>query len=260
MEKALYRRLIKRFHPDVTTCPRRKRIFEELSKRINHAYEIGDYDQLLAIERAGENFLKPRKEKPAEREKCVSEENQEFLKSAGRRTPRQKASKPARPAFPFWRIREAVRTFIYYVVNPYGLAHAMNSWNENGRIRNLLGIVGGIAWFQVTVVLWHQLGTFSAWTQLHGVPHESLGGLGIVLAKGLLILAAIPIVIPLAILAFYTGIAFFLCALLCAFSMNILGLFYPYLEWLPLVIISGVFARVIWAALAEDLTQDFDPS
>jgi len=136
----------------------------------------------------------------------------------------------------------------------------MNSWNENGRFRNLLGIAGGIGWFQITVFLRHQLGAFSAWTQLHGVPHESLGGLGIVLAKGILILAAIPIVIPLAILILYAAIAFFLCSLLCAFGMKILGLFHPYLEWLPLVIFSGVFVRVIWAALAEDLTQDFEPS
>jgi len=97
MEKALYRKLIKKFHPDVTTCPRKKRIFEELSKRINHAYEAGDYDQLLAIDREGESFLKPRKEEPSKRERCVSEAGQEFLKTKKPRPPAQKASKQARP-------------------------------------------------------------------------------------------------------------------------------------------------------------------
>ncbi|CAN5830505.1 hypothetical protein BH09VER1_BH09VER1_47400 [soil metagenome] len=255
MEKALYRRLIKKFHPDVTTCPRKKRLFEELSKRINLAYEVRDYDQLLAIDRAGEDFLKPHRAKSADQEWCVSENSQELLKSKGRNRKRHAPSKPAQPTLPFWRIREAFRTFICYIVNPYGLAYAMNSWNENGRIRNFLGIVGSIGWFQVVLFLWHQLGVFSEWTQLHDFPHESLGGLGIVLAKGILILAAIRIALPLAVVALYMGTTLFLCSLCCAFTMKLLGAIHPYLAWLPPVVCLGTILPLFWEALNNDFSE-----
>lgn len=238
MEKALYRRLIKRFHPDTTTCPKKKIVYEELTKRINQACEIGNIAELMAIDSA------------------ATFENA----GASRRPSKTKASTP-HPTFhassrppkvaKFGVFARVVRAVILFFLNPYGIALAMETWSENGRCRNLLGLMGGTFWMMSATFAWKQIDVF---TQHYGISHESLAGLGILGLKAALILVCLPIIACLASFGIFTGAILGICGLLCAIMMKILGLFHPLLAWVPLVIYIVFAFRFLWHVLANSFS------
>lgn len=49
--KAIWKRLIAKFHPDLVQDPKEKKNRDAVMKQINRAYQEGDYDQLVKIEK-----------------------------------------------------------------------------------------------------------------------------------------------------------------------------------------------------------------
>lgn len=238
MEKALYRKLIKKFHPDTTTCPKKKIVYEELTKRINQAYESGNMTELMAIDGQG----------------AAAFENAEIT----RRSSKPQAT-PVPPSFhsqppkteKLRVLAKAAKAVILFFLNPYGIALAMNTWGENGRCRNLLSLIGGTFWMTGAIFAWKQIDIF---TRNYGIVHESLAGLGILGLKAILILASFPIIACLASFGIYTGAILGVCGLLCVIMMKILGLFHPFLVWVPLAIYLVFACRLLWHVLANNFS------
>ncbi len=57
--KPIYRRVLRKFHPDMTTDPMERAAFGDLTREIIAAYQDGDGDTLIEIERLGTAFRAP---------------------------------------------------------------------------------------------------------------------------------------------------------------------------------------------------------
>lgn len=242
IEKALYRKLIKRFHPDTTTCPKKKIVYEELTKKINHAFDSENYAELIAIDC----------QHTATFERDSTSPRPPTSKSSPPPPSSGSYSKPSK-VVTFGVLAEIARTFIHFFLNPYGIALALNTWEQNGRWRNLLSLVGGFLWMTLVDFTWKQIDIFA---QFHGISHESLSGLGIVSLKAILVLASLPTAFCLISFGFYIGVILGTCGVLCAIMMKVFGLFHPLLSWIPLIIYAVFAVRLIWHVLGNSFSLE----
>lgn len=236
-EKALYRRLIKQFHPDTTTCPKKKIVYEELTKRINHAFENGNIAELTALDGQG----------------AAAFENAKTIRRSSKGKASPSSHSPPQPpkAAKLGMLARAAREVVLFFLNPYGIVLAMDTWSKNGRCRNLLSLMGGTFWMAGAAFAWRQIDVFA---RLYGIAHESLAGLGILGLKAVLILASLPTIACLASFGLFTGAILGVCGLLCVIMMKVFGLFHPLLVWVPLAIYMVFAFRFLWHVLANDFS------
>lgn len=198
--KALYRKLLRKFHPDMTTDPERKIEYGELTKGIIDAYKNSDFDALKLIEIMGLAYHSPN-------------------------PPDTSADVDYSPPHSVWRrVRESVW---WALLNPYGLSGALREWNHNGRFYNSVALAGGVAWTWLVIEIWIGIGDLSRWLQQAGFSHEGPVGFALVVVRGVLILGAFRVVVPVAIVAFQCGLVMAVGVVACWVASVVLGAFTP---------------------------------
>ena len=230
--KPIYRRVLRRFHPDMTTDPLERVAFGDLTRDIIDAYKNGDEDTLREIEQLGTAFRKrqPEAEEPPDFDTPQASQPVASATSA-------KVKEWGCFLAPFW--------------FPYALAFAIRSWDQNRKPMNAACIAGAVPWTWLGLQLWGGIdGLASRLTEL-GYSHESLAGLMVVLLRGALLAALLPVVIPLGLVALRVGwligsvwVAHWVLA-------GVLGYFHPYLAWIATIGLGLGLAVALWRSLDE---------
>jgi len=248
MDKSLFLKLIKIWHPDTTTNRHTKRVYEAMSQAINRAYEDGDRATLEAIDIHGEDYLGQGREddvRPAGPEAGGGEG------FAG--CPGQMRAEAAQ-AWYAWTVeppRISYLPVILGALNPYLLPMSLSDLRTS-RIYNLYTIVSGAFWVWIWWLLWKQLGVLEAEAQAAGFPHEGGVGLLFVLARAAMILSVLPIAVPMAVLAFLCGCAIGAAFISCWIVGGILGIFHPWLVNVPYGIAALILPFLGWKMLGDD--------
>ena len=230
--KSVYRRVLRKFHPDMTRCPEEKIALGELTRLIIGAYERGDGEMLLEIAQLGLVYSRPI---PPSEPSPVEEPH------------RAPSCSPVdhRSAAKHW-----ARIFLPLCF-PYSLAFAVRSWNENGKVVNCFCLGSAMVWGWIALCLWDGVSGFAAWLTGLGYEHESFAGLAIVLIRGGLFAAMLPIMVPLGLVALRVGwllgagwVAHWVLA-------EVLGFFHPYLEWVATLGVGTAVAVAVWRSLDD---------
>ncbi len=207
-------------------------IFGDLTRNIIEAYERGDGDTLDEIEQLGVGFL-DRKPEPEPQPDFDGYE----------------ASRTVTSAF-----SEKLKRWVWFLAPfwfPYALAFAIRSWDQNRKTMNAACIAGAVPWTWLGLQLWGGIdGLASRLTEL-GYAHESPAGLIVVLLRGALLVAVLPIVVPLGLVALRAGwligsvwVAHWVLA-------GVLGYFHPYLAWIATLGLGLGLATALWRSLDE---------
>jgi len=241
MNKALFIKLIKTWHPDTTTSPKRKALCEEMSRHILRANEEGDAEALEEIERHGEGYLEILKQ----RERQAAQEQQEELQRQERYRQRWCYAYPVKPP------RRNPIVVLLEMINPYLVVRALKSWATNGRLYNAWALCSGVLWLWAWWLVWKEIGPLEAATQAAGYAREGGVGLAFVLARGVYILAALPIAFCVG--AVFLTIAFFagFCLIAAWFAGLILGAFHPWLVHVPYALAAVFVLMIFWELLAD---------
>jgi hypothetical protein len=131
------------------------------------------------------------------------------------------------------------------------LVFAIRSWNESCKTMNAACIAGAVPWTWLGLQLWGGIDGLAAWLNELGYAHESLAGLIVVLLRGPLFAAMLPIVVPLGLVALRVGwlvgsvwVAHWVLA-------GVLGFFHPYLAWIATLGLGLGLTIALWRSLDE---------
>ena len=254
MNNPLFTKLIKTWHPDLTTSVRRKIVYEQMTRHILCANEADDQETLEEIERLGEGYLEVAKERELEaEEERRSDVNFEEIR---RRFHEMQAAEsrgewanaipiiPPRPNFLLW---------LLWMINPYLLTFSVQDWRENGRLHNAWALCNAVGWLWSWLHIWNLIGSFEAASLAAGHAHDGAIGLIFVLLRGAFIVAALPVAFPVAVFA---GGAAIVIGVLCLASWvagAVLGFFHPWLAFVPYFVAGIVLVATGWSVLGEDL-------
>ncbi len=228
--KPIYRRVLRKFHPDMTTDPMERAAFGDLTREIIAAYQDGDGDTLIEIERLGTAFRAPERESQP---------------SSG--VPRRHQPAAAVPSASMKPWVTNLKPFWF----PYALAFAIPLWNGNQKFKNASCILGAIPWTWLGVRLWGGIDGLAVWLNELGYAHESLAGLIVVLLRGALIVAMLPIVVPLGLVALRVGWVIGSVWVAHWVLAGVLGYFHPYLAWIATAGLGLSLAIALWRSLDE---------
>jgi hypothetical protein len=254
MNKPLFTKLIKAWHPDLTTNLRQKIVCEEMTKYILCANETDDEDTLKEIERLGEGYLEVVKERALEAEEerrsdaDFEEIRRRFYEMQAAESRRTWAYAipiiPPRPNFLLW---------FLWMINPYLLTFSVRDWRENGRLHNAWALCNAVGWLWIWLQLWSQLGSFEAVSVATEHTRDGAIGLLFVLLRGAFIVAALPVAFPVAVFA--GGAAVVICTVWFAawIAGGVLGFFHPWLIPVPFFVAGIVLIATGWSVLGEDL-------
>ncbi|MEI6491660.1 MAG: hypothetical protein WCO94_03850 [Verrucomicrobiota bacterium] len=254
MNKPLFTKLIKAWHPDLTTNLRQKIVCEEMTKYILCANEAGDDVTLREIERLGEGYLEVAKERALEAEE-ERRSDADFEEIRRRFYEMQAAESRGTWAYAIPIIPPRPRYLVNFLwmINPYLLAFSVSEWRENGRLHNAWALCNAAGWSWILLQIWIQVGTFEAASLATGHAQSGAMGLLFVLLRGVLIVVALPVAVPLAM--FVGGAAIIIGTIWLAawIAGGVLGFFHPWLTIVPIFIAGIVLIAAAWAALGEDL-------
>jgi hypothetical protein len=254
MNKQLFTKLIKAWHPDLTTSARRKIVCEEMTRHILCANEADDEDTLKEIERLGESYLEVAKERELEAEEerrsdaDFEEIRRRFYEMQAAESRGEWANAipiiPPQPNFLLW---------LLWMINPYLLTFSVQDWRENGRLHNAWALCNSAGWVWIWLHIWNQVGCLEAGSLAAGHTHDGAIGLLFVLFRGALIVAALPVAFPMAVFAGGAGVV--ICTLWFAAWIvgGALGFFHPWLIPVPYFLAGISLIAGGWAVLGEDL-------
>ncbi len=254
MNRALFLKLIKKWHPDTTRNPKMKVLCGEVSRHILRANEEGDFEALKEIDRLGEGYLEVIKQRQQHEEREIEAERrrQAAADEAYRTTRAERAYRqqwfyayPVRPP------RRNSFVVLLELINPYLLLHAMKSWAMNGRLYNAWALCSGLLWLWVWWLGWKEIGSLEAATQAAGYAREGGVGLVFVLSRGVFIIAGLPIAFCAGAVLVYIAVLAGACLIVAWFCGIILGLFHPWLVHLPYVLAAVFVLIVVWQSLEE---------
>jgi len=254
MNKPLFTKLIKTWHPDLTTSARRKIVCEEMSRHILSANEIGDEESLKEIERVGEGYLEvvKNRELEAEEERRRDAEFGEILRRFSEMQAAESRGECAY-AIPINPPRQQYLGRFLWMLNPYLLTFSVFEWRENGRLHNALATGNAAAWLWIWYHFWNQLGAIEAAEIAAGHSLAGVRGFAFVLFRGALIAAALPVALPLGVLAGGAAITISVVWVVAWIAAGVLGFFHPWLVPLPYFFAGIILSAAGWAALGEDL-------
>ena len=252
--KPLFTRLVKIYHPDLARSVRRRSVCDEMTRHILSANEAGDDETLREIERLGDGYLEVVKERELEAEE--ERRSDAHFEEIRRRFYEMQAEEsrgtwayaiPIHPPGPNYLL------WFLWMINPYLLTLSVRDWRDNGRLHNAWGLCNAVVWLWIWLKLWSQLGSFEAISLAAGHTHEGAMGLLFVLLRGVLIVVALPVAVPLAM--FVGGAAIIIGTIWLAawIAGGVLGFFHPWLTIVPIFIAGIVLIAAAWAALGEDL-------
>ena len=252
--KPLFTRLVKIYHPDLARSVRRRSLCEEMTRHILSANEAGDDETLREIERHGDGYLEVVKEREVEaEEKRRSDANFEEIRRRFYAMQAEQSCGEWADAIPINPPRTNYVTWFLWMINPYLLTFSVAEWKDNGRLLNAYSLLNGVAWLWIWLMIWNQLYVIEALARSAGYTHDGLMGLTFVLARGVLIISALPVALPLAVLAGGAVIVIATTWLLAWIAGGVLGYFHPWLIHLPYWV-AGMFLIVVgWFLLGEDL-------
>ncbi len=230
--KSVYRRLVRKYHPDMTTDPRERVVYGDLTREIIDAYKTGDGDSLSEIERLGTAFRRQRMEPET--------------------PPAVDSTRPSPPVATG--LAEDVHQWLRFLapfVFPYALPFAIRSWNENQKATNAACIAGAIPWAWLGVHLWGGIDALSLYLIGLGYSHESITGLIVVLLRGALLCAFLPIAVSLGLVALRVGWLVGAAWVAHWVLAGVLGYFHPYLAWIATIGLGAGLAIAVWRSLDE---------
>ena len=258
MNRDLYLRLIKLWHPDKTQNPHTKKHYEEMSKAINNAYAGGDMETLQAIDTYGDEYLshtyRRRTQPPYSQEQKPHHESAHtsyaretnYQNDAGS----QYANKTRRGAEHLVSV-DFQKGLI--CLSPLFLPFHVSEWQNSSKLVNLLSIVSGVAWLYALWMFWGQLNGLESAARMAGYSHEGLLGLLFVLVRGGVIVTAIPIAIALAIVMFIGAICLALIGGGSWILGGILGFFHPWLAILSYIIGGYLLLVAAWRSIGDEV-------
>ena len=251
MNKPLFTKLIKAWHPDLTTNLRQKIVCEEMTKYILCANETDDEDTLKEIERLGEGYLEVAKERELEAEEERRSDGD--FEEIRRRFYEMQAAESRRTWAYAVPIIPPRQNFLLWMINPYLLTFSVREWRENGRLHNAWALCNAVSWLWIWLHIWSQIGSFEAASLAAGHPHDGAIGLLFVLIRGVLIVAVLPVAFPIAVFAGGATIAIGTLWLVAWITGGVLGFFHPWLVSVPYFAAGIALIAAGWAALGEDL-------
>ena len=254
MNKPLFIRLIKVWHPDLTTSARRKIVCEEMTKHILCANETDDEDTLKEIERLGESYLEVANEREfeAEEERRSDADFEEIRRRFYEMQAAESRGEWAN-AIPIIPPRQNFMLWLLWLLCPYLLTLSVRDWRENGRLHNAWALCNAAGWLWIWIHIWSQIGSFEAASLAAGHPHDGAIGLLFVLIRGVLIVAALPVALPLGVFAGGAAVAIGTLWLVAWIAGAVLGFFHPWLIPVPYFVAGISLIAAGWAALGEDL-------
>ena len=255
MKSLLFLKLIKAYHPDTTSSLQKKAIYGELSRYIIQAHSDGDEATLEEIDRLGEAYLETAKDREAE--EADERRTDERVREAHRRFVRMQEDHDTRGewsyAYPIIPPRSNFMVDILKaVIFPYHLTFAICDWGKNGRLYNAASLFSGVAWMGAWWKIWGLLGALELAASASGYSHDGAIGLLFVLLRGALILAALPVAVPLVMMAGAALIGTGVLLLIAWFLGGILSLFHPWLAYGPDAVAAVILSLAGWEVLGED--------
>ena len=264
MNRPLFIKLIKTWHPDTTTSLKRKVLCEKMSRHILQASEAGDDEALEEIDRHGECYLEivRQREEQAAREREEARRRQaamdEIYRNIAKAREEEETQQRQEQCRQRWCYASPLKppgrnpfVVLLELINPYLVVRAMKSWATNGRLYNAWGFCSGVFWLWAWWIAWKEIGPMEAATQAAGYAREGGVGLAFVLARGVYILAALPVafcvgavIFPIAVVAGSSWVAAWFIGL-------ILGLFHPWLVHVPYVLAAVFVVLFAWQSLEE---------
>ena len=254
MNTPLFKKLVKAWHPDMTTSNQRKIVCEQITREILCANEADDEDTLREIERLGEGYLEVVKERELEAEE--ERRSDAYFEEIRRRFYEIQAAESrgewanAIPIIPPQ--RQYVLWFLS-MINPYLLAFSVQEWRANGRLHNAWALCSAAFWLWICLQIWNQVRALEGASLAAGNAHDGAVGLIFVLARGALIVAVLPIAFPLGVFAGGAAIVIGTISLVAWIAAWVLGFFHPWLVFVPYFIAGIVVIAAGWNALGEDL-------
>ena len=254
MNNPLFTKLIKAWHPDLTTSARRKIVCEEMTRHILCANEADDEDTLKEIERLGEGYLEVAKDREFEAEE-ERRSDADFEEIRRRFYEMQAAESRGTWAYaiPIIPPRQNFMLWLLWLLCPYLLTLSVRDWRENGRLHNAWALCNAAGWLWIWLHIWSQIGSFEAASLAAGHPHDGAIGLLFVLIRGVLIVAALPVALPLGVFAGGAAVAIGTLWLVAWIAGAVLGFFHPWLIPVPYFVAGISLIAAGWAALGEDL-------
>lgn len=256
MNNPKFIRLIKLWHPDTTTNTRKKAICEEMTKCILRANDECDDTALEEIDRLGERYLEISRDRKAQEEedrRSDLEVREAYRKFRQMQEDEEDSQGGWAAAYPIHAPRQNYTAELFGLMSPYLLPMVMGGWGKNGRILNLWALSNAAAWVYLWCGLWYQLGLFESATLAAGHAHDGGVALLFVLARGAMILAILPVAVPLGLLAAFAALGTGL-AWLCAWILGgIMEFFHPWLVPVPYVAATVVLLIAAWESLGEGL-------
>ena len=237
-ERCLYRKLAKLYHPDTARSQADRVIFEKLMVVINDAGSRGDLPMLQQIILLGPAYLAVRDFK-----KC------DYAGGSVSQTAAERSSQAPSAPESIW---PGAVEFLFVNCQPYALYTIFADWEYIGRSRKLVAMAASVSWNIAFFKTWGLLDALSLIAKHAGYPHESTVGLGIVLARGiLLLLIGIPCFLPLLLVSVFVGFICLMAYFANCIAVPILGYFHPALSHVPPFIIVPIAAAMLWRALGR---------
>ncbi len=216
----------------MTTDPRERVAFGDVTREIINAYKNGDEDLLSEIERLGTAFRRRRVQ--------------------GEPPPVVGSAQPSPPIAT--ELAENAKQWLRFLAPflfPYALPFAIRSWNENQKVSNAACIAGAVPWAWLGVHLWGGIDALSLYLIGLGYSHESITGLIVVLLRGALLGAFLPIAVSLGLVALRVGWLVGAAWVAHWVLAGVLGYFHPYLAWIATIGLGAGLAIAVWRSLDE---------
>jgi hypothetical protein len=118
---------------------------------------------------------------------------------------------------------------------------------------NAASLFSGVAWMGAWWKIWGLLGALEIEAHASGYADEGPIGLLFVLVRGSLILAAMPVAVPLVMMAGAALIGTGIVLLIAWIFGGILSLFHPWLAYVPYGAAAVILMSAAWVALGDDL-------
>jgi len=254
MNKQLFTKLIKAWHPDMTTSNQRKIVCEQITREILCAHEADDEDTLREIERLGEGYLEVVKERELEAEE--ERRSDAYFEEIRRRFYEMQAAESCGEwanAIPIIPPQRQYVLWFLSMINPYLLAFSVQEWRTNGRVHNAWALSTAVVWLWIFWLIWSKVSSIEAASMAAGNAHDGAVGLIFVLARGALIVAVLPIAFPLGVFAGGAAIVIGTIWMVAWIAAWVLGFFHPWLVFVPYFIAGIVLIAAVWNALGEEL-------
>ena len=235
--RKLYWELAKLYHPDKFRGSAEKFISEQLMAAINDAGSRSDLPMLQQIKLLGPAYLAVRDFK-----KC------DYASVSASPTAAEFSSEAPSAHGSLW---PGAVEFFCATCHPYALYTIFGDWEYIGRSRKVGAIAASVSWNIAFFKTWGLLDALSLIAKHAGYPHESTVGLGIVLARGLLLLISIPCFLPLMLAGVIAGFILMMAYFANCIAVPILGYFHPALSHVPPFIIVPIAVSMLWRMLGR---------